>query len=599
MSLPTAYERSAELLTERLARRASADGRLQPRYDPNDPRHKDKNTHALFIGQVLNLATKIIYEEPEYKPDSRKRDRWLGQVWRVEPLTQGVVFSMVERDKNRGWSLTGPLSTVRNTKEMLHMAEGGAGWREHVNLLATSYYASDIGALPQWYRGTAQTVVEDDYTIQVPPLKAIFSYDPTRCKLTSNWQTPLRYYPPNILTVFSTRTTGKGKKRRPKQESEPYDLILGNVGRFCSMREVREEYNGLGWCFMSRVTTLIRLLVAVLGSYQESLENRAPQGFLLLDGISQQQFVDLMGGYEAALDRLKQQFFGGTFVIANEGIRPTKAEFVRVSQAPDGFDLTDFVELVMKGMALAAGYPVDEFWSIQSNSFGRGRETEVIDRRAGGKGRNAFANAHQEQLQRPGVLSKRVHFEYEKHDAQDRVSSATVAQEWLKAGELALKVGMPAEAVLSWMVDEGILPPRATDAVEDSVVTDTSDIQKSDLATTVAGTERAIGRRSLQRQRQQVLENPDLYDKLHDASAEGEGDPVVRYTYSIDANGWDEQRQIVLWDSPKEALRPSHYPTATAEVAQLVMTINGRGNGSGYDGEEAQRYYDTEQSGPP
>lgn len=537
---------------------------IQPRFSTN-PQEKGSVDGAAAYADLMGNFQKWLCSAistsgklPPYKAKSRARDAFLARLWREESLTQGVVFSMVERDKNRGWSLTGPYSTVRRTKDMFHNADRGAGWREHVSQLSLSYYTADIGAVLQLYRDGPVVVDGDggDVIISAPPLAGLFSYDPTACELTGDWQVPVVYYPKR----------GKERKKQP--------LYLGTVARFCSMRDNREEYLGLGWCFLSRITELQKMLLSVWGLYGDYLGSGAPQGFLLMDGISQRQFNEIMGSYKIAVDRLtgkdedgKETPFG-VAVLANDTGRAVSAKWVPIAILPDGFSLEEFTEIVLKGYALAAGYPIDEFWSIKANSFGRGRETEVIDRRAGGKGRNAFANAHQEQLQKAGVLPARIHFEYERHDAQDRVSEASVAEAWLEVAKLAKEVGLEAEQALSWMVEEGVLPPRLTEGIEDSIATDSGPLGVGEVDSTSTGvpvTTTDTERMRLRRLRERTLDDNQARERIEAAYIAHDPDPIVRYTWTVDQADRERHRMDVLWENADEAFKRHSFPVAVAE----------------------------------
>lgn len=514
-----------------IERRATGSSRLQDRFSASPSTAKN----LPLFRQALAVGHEVIYREVPYGVDSRARDAWLLSLSRMGALIDGVIYSMTQRDASRGYAMVGPVSTVLRVRNILHTADRGAGWREHVARLATSYYCTDMGALPQWYVDGSVTVSDDDGQVDVvrPPLRAIFHYDPTQCSLTGNWERPVRYY-------------GDDKAR---------DLVYGTVGRFCSMPVLESKYNGLGWCFMSRVTQVLRLLFAAIFGMQELMDARVPQGFLFISGLTRNEIEDAMGGYEALLEQFRREHFGATLILANDTGQPVGGEFLQVSQFPEGFNLREFVDLLMLGIALAAGLPASDLWDVNTGrGFGREGENRESFRRAGSKGRNAFALAHQEKLQQ--VLPGSVSFQYERHNADERMIEAAAAKAWLEVGVLQQQLGVPAEVYLSHMIDAGAISPEATEAVEDSIVTDVGELKEAEPDAAA----RTILRRDTQmkRHRASVLENPAHLDTIMHARSTHDRDPIVHL--SVDDTG--QERCLPLWESADAALRRTMFAAA-------------------------------------
>lgn len=519
--------------------------------------------------KTAKLAAKAISEEPEYQPDSRKRDTWLWNVWRSDSLTTGLISSLVQRDVHRGWSLVGPYSTVRRTKDIFHSADAGDGWRAHVEFLAEAFYCTDIGAIIHTMREGKVTIGEKN--IVIPPLDALYAFDPTRCRLTGEWQQPVEYEP---YVKPRTRRTEAQKKAQKKRK-----LIHGEAYRFTSLRDVREEYRGLGYCFLSRSLQLIKMLIMAFGHYDEMLGSRAPSGFLLLNGISEDQFRRAMGGHQAMLDKLGREYFGDLAVLASEYGRSLDGKFLSFSQLPEGFDLKEFVEMTMMGLSLNAGYPADEFWQVSTGrGFGREGESREAFNRAGGKGRNAFLLAHQEQLQMPGFLSNRIWFEYERHDLSERLAYAQLMNAWVTAlNALVPLIGL--EETKRIGVEEGILPTRITTTVEDSIATDEARLKNpadepeappatDEPALDTVSTEETV--EPVEERKQRLLDNAGfrdrLYDIVHAARSEKlkvpDNEPIIEYRWRLAADGFPVATYDTLWDSAADALRVKSHPAA-------------------------------------
>ena len=517
---------------------------LQTRYEANPD---EENVVIGWYSHTKRKFSSMLTDEPAYAMSSRTRDKWLSEIWKLHPMMAGVISSMVERDKNRGWSLTGAYSTVKYTKEMLHKADRGAGWREYVGQQALNYYVTDFGAATQAYRNGKRVKIkanpDGSFDVDTPPMSALFTFDSTRLALTGNWKKPAEYYDPGNM---STRKV-------------PYGELL----RFCSMRDPREEYNGLGFSFMSRTIQLLKQMLLVLDHYEEVLAGKVQRGFVTVKGVSQAQFNEALGGFNEAVARIGGEAFNGVVVLANDGGRDVEVKFTPVSQLPENFEPKAFYELMMMGLALCAGFPADEFWQISTGrGYGRGMEMENLSARAGDKGRNAFAIAHQEQLQADGVLPARVQFEYYRYDVGERLQQAEMRQAWANVLKTYLELQIPVEAVHRIGVEESALPAWVTVAKEKSKANDIqSEVEGSGEG--VAITEEAIGDtvEPVEQIREKLLDDFDFREKLL-LTRSAYDEPIVRYDWNTDNGGWSNHKITDLWGSAEEALKRKSFASA-------------------------------------
>lgn len=520
---------------------------LQPRYNADDIEAGKKKRMWMYRYPLeTHSPLRLVDEHHPYSADSRTRDAWLYQVAKVNPLAWGLITSMNMRNENRGYSIVGPLSTVNATKELFQGAERGAGWRTHVGLLSSAFYCTDIGALIQAYRDGGTTTVGADNVIRPQPITSLFSYDPTKCRLTNDYRMPVEYFAP----------TKRGTTR-----VNPRKLAMLDVLRFASNRDFREEYNGLGNCFVSRSLPVIKLLTYIFCHYDELMSGRIPAGFLTVNGISQEQFETALQGHDAMMEAMGSRIFGSVAALANEGGVKVEVDFVPVSQLPVGFELKSSLEVCMMSLALNAGYPVSEFWDVSSGrGFGREGENRDGFNRAGGKGRNEFALAHQEMLQKPGVLSARVHFEYDPKEDNEKLIRAQMINAWMDAFKKAKEVGVQGDQVLRWAVEEAILPPYVTTEVEDAHATDTGKTQgtQEDEATLVQNRALQVLRRTAER----LQDNPTYRASVK--AGMSDSDPIVGY-YSVVEGSWTHEVEAVLWHSTRDFLEGKPIVRRTLE----------------------------------
>lgn len=359
----------------------------------------DERNDVLF-SDYLSWVDLAGMQEPPYLPDSRVRDAWLSKFWHLEPHLAGVLNSVMSIDANRGWSLIGGRNQVLRYINVLHSwvaAPGLAGWRPGISVGALSYYTTDMCMVLELGRDGANG-----------PVREIYHTDPTKCKLTGNRDTPLRYY-------------GSGGKSQ----------LWGNNDflRVPSMVSIEERFNGLGYCAVSRCLQLAQIMIAVYQHDMEELGARAPRGLLLLKGISEAAWKNAMAMRTTKLDGEGWKYFDAVAVLASN--QPNaEAILIALSQLPKGFDINQFTSLLMYGYSLVFGYDPSEFWPVQYGSLGRGRETEVQHEKATGKGGKSFVLTLQEQLQRPGILPDTLQFEFDERDDQGEIAAASVQKAW-------------------------------------------------------------------------------------------------------------------------------------------------------------------------
>jgi hypothetical protein len=442
-SLEAAEEQAAIL---RAAADQAADSK-QPRFAPG------RRLLADFFDRVYGWGRDSIFTMPAYSSNSMKRDRWLEMVVKKEPYLYGVLQSVVSIDKNRGWNLIGGRNQVNRFVKILHNFEAApdlTGWRNGMSNAAQSYYGADLGC-----------VVEIGRIIANGPLAALFTVDPSTCRLTGDIDKPLEY------------TSGRDGDSK---QWGPNDYF-----RVTSMPSTRESMNGLGFCAMSRCIELAQILVGVFDHDKEQLGAKAPKGILTIAGLTQEQLIEALNDAESDQKAQESRFFSNILALASADGTVT-ANLVPFSSLPSGgFDQQKFVEMIICGYALALGYDPREFWPISSGSLGgTGTEIENQHRRATTKGGLDFALGFQEKLQ--DELPDTLEFEIEQRDVNGEISEVDLKQKVVTMiNDLRTKPN-PEEApdisfdeARSMLVEFKIIPEEWTETEEPVNVSDTED----------------------------------------------------------------------------------------------------------------------------
>ncbi len=265
----------------------------------------------------------------------------------------------------------------------------------------------------------------------------------------------------------------------------------------------------------------------------------------MLDGVGEQQWRDALEAREAKLDAQLRRYFGGLFVLFNEGMDQLDYKLIALSQLPPNFDRQTFIDQTMFAYALIVGADPSEFWPVQTGALGRGRETEIQHQKAATKGAMEFAISYQEQLQ--NELPDSLLFEFEQRDAEGELMDAVVAQAWADVAKTLYEAGaaggMPLlerDQALSLLAERQVIPPEWTEIEEEEVASDTD-------------SQRQKKRRALLLERDEVRRAAELFGN----------EPIIRYHYP-------SGRATVLWDSGDEALGRKVWPVLRQDDSEVL-----------------------------
>jgi hypothetical protein len=413
--------------------------------ESKQPRFQTINPQS-FLASVASFIHQMDLEAPDTS-DPRRLDEWYRRFAYRESYLSGVFNSVVQIDKNRGWKIIGGRNQVARYTKIAHEFDNGAGWRPSISICAQSYYTTRAGFV-------VETGTEGD--ADNAPLRALWTVDPCRVKLTGNLETPLKYYPRNGST----------------QDWLPRDFIRG-----CSLPSTDETQYGYGFPAIARCLDLARIMVAVYQHDTEQLGARAPRGLLLLNGISQNQWDTAMQSREESLDGLERAYFGGVAVLASSGANEVSATLTALSNLPKDWDTKTFTDLLLYGYALAFGYDAREFYPVSGGSLGTATETETQHRKASSKGDLDFSLAFQEKLQSRFPATLQFEFEQrdvegEQNDAALQLAQAQVITEMTKWQVNTQSVLTQAQ-ILQLAAEANIIPEEWTPTEEDVTTTDT------------------------------------------------------------------------------------------------------------------------------
>lgn len=316
---------------------------------------------------LVNSAIRMITDSnqvlPPYAADTRKRDEKLLEFARSDSLLSSVLAYAVARQKAAPWLLTGAARQVSVYSRMLHRAHK-KGWRTWLSMQATAYYSTNIGFLSE--------IIKNENNIP----SDIYGIDSTRCRLTSNLDLPVVYYPRNGSNI--------------KLAHE--DILHGN-----SMPSLEEKMNYAGFCATERALNFVRMSLAILNNHLEKMGVAPAKGILLGKGIRPIDWERANKQYKEDKANNNGSIYDGVMALLTANSE-ADLELVPLSQLPEQFDIVKYSETLVNGICAAYGVPPFNVWALSTGSFGRGAEAQVSNQEASRSGAMEFISAMQEEL---------------------------------------------------------------------------------------------------------------------------------------------------------------------------------------------------------
>lgn len=414
---------------------------------PDEPQSKQprfkKGSRAWWSYNMARMSAQAFMEKPPVYGDGR-RDQWLREFARKDPFLEGIVNSVVQIDRNRGWSLTGGRNQVLRFAPVFTQAEDGKGWRYFCGRAAADFYQTDMG-----------TVVELGRLGTGGPLGAMWNVDSALCANTGKPDLPLKYN---------------------DQEWRPDEFF-----QVVPMPSSEETLNGLGRCAVSRCVELSRIMLGIILHSQEKLRARAKKGFLTIYPMSDEEWEKLETDAEKQLNNEGREAYGGLQILTSEDDE-IKIALTSLSQLPDGFTMDVWVQVLMSGMSLAFGYDISEFYSPRSGGFSRGAESEVQAGKATGKGERDFSLGTEERIQ--NELPPTLDFEFdERNDEADLLIAelheklATVVEKLTKKPSPEDDSILTRDEARAYLIDHHLITKELEATIDNTEVTDTSTLR--------------------------------------------------------------------------------------------------------------------------
>ena len=329
---------------------------------------------------------------------------WLDEIWKVEPILSGAVYSMVAKMQSMNFIIEGGRNNSKRISELLARARymGGEDWAGFIGSSAIDFYTQDNGV---WWdvmrQGGRWGRISD------------LSFIDTRCCVpTGNTRKPM-YYRSDLID--------------DDRWYKPWEFI-----HYTSMSLPNEKELGMGYCAVSRAARAAKLLMALHSYDAEKLSNLPPEGIASVTGMTAKEFQAAVALWIAARKRNNMLTFPQVlWLVGNNPSAKISVDIASFSNIPESFDRQTVVSQYVNTLALCFGVDAREFWAMSSGALGTASEAEVQHLKARGKGGGEFITLVERHLN--AEFPDDVIFKFDTQDIEEDMIAAEVAEKWIQA----------------------------------------------------------------------------------------------------------------------------------------------------------------------
>jgi len=336
-------------------------------------------------------------ERPDEVPKwgQARRNLYLREFAKTEPILSGAVFSMVSKMVSSDWKIVGGRNRVSHFHDILSGAEDGKGWGYFIDRAVQDYICTDMGAIVELGREPGG------------PVAGIYNIDSCRAQLTGNVEYPLVYSPVN-----------GGEIRLAAQE----------FSRVVDLPSSDESRNGLGFCAVSRALKVAKVLLALYNYEEERLKDLPPQGIASITGLTQDEVQSAFDLYDAKRISKEQTTFAGLlwFCALDNPLQQVAVKLESFASLPEHFDRDQVTTLYVFTLALDFGVDAREFWPA-SQAGATKAEAEVQASKAKTKGPGRLYSSL-ERMINYDIMPPGIDFTFVKKDAEESMSTEVLRE---------------------------------------------------------------------------------------------------------------------------------------------------------------------------
>ena len=394
---------------ERVSKELAIEKERKSRLDIHNTDADLTYTYSAFT-MLRDWVTRATSKNPFSKEPPRgdpTRDNFLVDIWQMEPILAGAIYSMTAKMVSLKWSVTGKRDNAVKYAKLLSRAAhmGGYDWGGFMTSTAQDFYTTNRGVFWELAKGGDP---------QFSPMEDIGHIDSILCTLTGNSRYPVTYI---------------GYHTAQQIRFQPGEFI-----HFTSMMSPRERDLGAGICAVDRALSAAKLLMGLHDYDSEKLNNLPPEGIAAVSGMTMQDLQDAVKLWMAKRESDNSLTFPQVlWLVGSDPSAKVGVDIKGFSSLPESFNRKEVIEQYVNTIALAMGVDAREFWTYSGGGLGGGTagESEIQHLKAKGKGPGEFISTSERHIN--GELPEDTDFGYDTQDIEEDAAAAAIAKAWIDA----------------------------------------------------------------------------------------------------------------------------------------------------------------------
>lgn len=396
------------------------------------PTHDEAAASGGPLGWIISLAS-FADAIPAWGHGSvAKRDRFLRQFWKSEPILASAIASTAARYAAFGFRLQGLPRMVKIYQRILQGSDNGAGWTPFMTKFVQDYLTQDNGAFILVIRA------EDN---PASPMVSLRNLDAGQCARTGRPEEPV---------VYTDKNGGR------------HLLKWYQVIAHAEMPSPEERMYGVQMCAVSRLLRAAQIVRDILIYHSEKIGGRFNRAIYFVSGIHERQIKQYKldqarnADNEGRMRYLEPAIIGSQDPTARVGV-----DKIDLASLPDGFDYDEQMRWYMNQVALAIGIDYQDLAPLPGGNLGTSQQSNVLHMKARGKGPKLFMSNMEHTMNFCGLLPSTLHFAYGDQDIAEDTSKAELALVLAKEMEILVKCGVYSlEVARQILKDRGELKPE-------------------------------------------------------------------------------------------------------------------------------------------
>lgn len=369
---------------------------------------------------------------------SEARDVWLRKFIRLpgNDLLAGAIATIAAKLATTRWTIEGPLRAVNYARQMMQMADFGAGYSSLTMKGAWDYLIQDKG----WWM------------------------ERIRRSRTDRQGSALGFAHFDAAKIRPLRTPDYPAEYRTGAEEDNIKLHASQVIHILDCHSPEEARPGIGFCAASRAYTTAMILIDIAIYDRQRLSDLPPAGLLLINNMQQQEWADLVLKYETGQRQQGNSVWRDIMVAFSlDPTAPLSAEIFSFSNMPEHFDRRTSTEIAVYSFALALRIDPREIWPVSAGPLGTAAEANIQHLKARGKGVGMLLTDFERAMNDGLSLPSSVVFRFDSQDTEEDLTAVRIVDMkarflrrlWEPSSETGEGMISTSEA-RGWLITQGI-----------------------------------------------------------------------------------------------------------------------------------------------